>query len=229
MLPVALNISHLPMGLAGHGAAFTKRLRQLRKLGVEHLQVFYEGTDEEILELAGSGLITRLPLARDMKELRVLMVVGLDDVASEEIAQQARLEGLLVNVEDVPHLCDFYFMSLVNRGDLQLAISTKGKSPAMAVALREYLEARMDDTWGEHLDEIAAKRLAWKAEGISGKEIMLRSRSYIYEQGWLPAIPSSPLAGENDESQRDETGKERPYSPPHPTSPSHGKREKDAT
>ncbi|MGZ4117908.1 MAG: TSUP family transporter, partial [Bacteroidia bacterium] len=54
---------------------------------------------------------------------------------------------ILINVADTPDLCDFYLGSIVQKGDLKIAISTNGKSPTLAKRLKEvFNEALPDDT-----------------------------------------------------------------------------------
>jgi len=57
------------------------------------------------------------------------------------VAEEARARGILVNSVDDPPDCDFFYPSVVRRGDLQIAISTAGKSPALAQRLREEIAA----------------------------------------------------------------------------------------
>ncbi len=68
--------------------------------------------------------------------------------ASARLAQLARDAGVLVNVEDVPDLCDFHVPAAVRRGDLLLTVSTGGRAPGLSRILREWLETpfrrRMD-------------------------------------------------------------------------------------
>ena len=67
-----------------------------------------------------------------------LVIAATDDRAvNAGVAAEARARGILVNaVDDIPH-CDFFAVAIVRRGDLQLAISTNGRSPAFARWLRE--------------------------------------------------------------------------------------------
>jgi precorrin-2 dehydrogenase/sirohydrochlorin ferrochelatase len=74
------------------------------------------------------------------------------------IARAARERGVLVNVmDDVPN-CDFAAPAIVRRGDLVLAISTGGRSPAVARKVREELERRYGAEWAETLAVIAEVR-----------------------------------------------------------------------
>ena len=59
---------------------------------------------------------------------------------NDRIFQDGRKQHILVNIADDPMRCDFILPSLVERGDLSIAISTGGKSPAMAKHLRKELE-----------------------------------------------------------------------------------------
>src|SRR5260370_30841820 len=61
---------------------------------------------------------------------------------NEAAFSEADAQGILCNaVDDIAH-CHFYYGSVVQRGDLQIAISTNGKSPALAQRLRLQLEKR---------------------------------------------------------------------------------------
>lgn len=62
-----------------------------------------------------------------------------DDI-NARISQDGKRKGILVNIVDDPVKCDFILPSIVQQGDLSIAISTGGKSPALAKKLREDLE-----------------------------------------------------------------------------------------
>jgi siroheme synthase-like protein len=61
---------------------------------------------------------------------------------------------ILCNVADTPHLCDFYLGSIVQKGDLKIAISTNGKSPTMAKRIREFLDDIIPDNIQNLLDNL---------------------------------------------------------------------------
>jgi precorrin-2 dehydrogenase/sirohydrochlorin ferrochelatase len=74
----------------------------------------------------------------------------------EQIFQEATRRGVLCNIVDVPALCDFYYSAVVQRGALQIAISTAGQSPSLAQRLRKELEEQFGleyARWLEHLGE----------------------------------------------------------------------------
>jgi precorrin-2 dehydrogenase/sirohydrochlorin ferrochelatase len=71
---------------------------------------------------------------------------------------EATERGVLVNAVDDPPFCDFYFPSIVKRGELQIAISTAGQSPALAQRLRKEINAALPLDVGEWLMELGRLR-----------------------------------------------------------------------
>jgi len=71
------------------------------------------------------------------------LVIGAtdDETVNGRIARDARALGIPVNIVDDPALCDFILPSIVERGDLSIAVSTGGRSPALAKKIRKELEA----------------------------------------------------------------------------------------
>jgi len=92
---------------------------------------------------------------------------------------------VLVNVEDVPSLCDFHVPALVRRGDLVIAVSTGGRAPGVAKLLREWLDARFGPEWARFLDQASDARNAWRAEGVRAGELSSRTRQLAAEGNWL--------------------------------------------
>jgi precorrin-2 dehydrogenase/sirohydrochlorin ferrochelatase len=77
---------------------------------------------------------------------------------NSRIAGDAEKRGLLCNVVDYPQEGNFILPSLVQRGALTVAISTSGKSPALARQLRQELEERFGEEYGEFLKIMGAVR-----------------------------------------------------------------------
>jgi precorrin-2 dehydrogenase/sirohydrochlorin ferrochelatase len=76
----------------------------------------------------------------------------------DEIYAEAKSRGVLFNAVDEPERCDFYFPAVVRRGDLQIAISTGGLSPALAQRLRKQLEEQFGPEWEEWLAKLGRTR-----------------------------------------------------------------------
>jgi len=76
----------------------------------------------------------------------------------DEIYAEAKSRGILFNAVDEPDRCDFYFPAVVRRGDLQIAISTGGLSPALAQRLRKQLEEQFGPEWEEWIAKLGRTR-----------------------------------------------------------------------
>jgi len=169
MLPIILDCSKTRVGIAGSGEGLLRRLKVVRASGPEEPAI-YEG---------------RIPSATELASLQILFIAGLEAETSRSLAEAARTAGVLVNVEDVPELCDFHVPAQIRRGDLLLAVSTAGRSPALSRVLRENLEQRFGPEWEERLEQISNLRREWRAEGAAPDEVSARTRSLLQERGWL--------------------------------------------
>jgi precorrin-2 dehydrogenase/sirohydrochlorin ferrochelatase len=93
-----------------------------------------------------------------------------DQHLNRRISEHARKRRLLVNAVDQPADCDFIFPSIVKRGDLLIAISTAGKSPALAKRLREELETQFGREYGVFVDLMGRLRTEILSRGFSQKQ-----------------------------------------------------------
>ena len=89
------------------------------------------------------------------------LVIGAtdDEKTNAQISLDARGQGIPVNIVDDPQKCDFILPSVVQRGDLAIAIGTGGKSPALARYLREELEAKYGGEYEILLNILSALRI----------------------------------------------------------------------
>ncbi|MDP9039090.1 MAG: bifunctional precorrin-2 dehydrogenase/sirohydrochlorin ferrochelatase [Acidobacteriota bacterium] len=88
------------------------------------------------------------------------LAVAATDVpaVNRAVFAEAEAAGVLINAVDDPPFCDFYFPSVVRRGDLQIAISTAGASPALAQRLRKEINAILPLDAGDWLAELGNLR-----------------------------------------------------------------------
>jgi precorrin-2 dehydrogenase/sirohydrochlorin ferrochelatase len=93
------------------------------------------------------------------------------------VAEEARREKIPVNVVDAPEEGDFSLPARFNRGDLTVAVSTNGKSPAFAVLVKDFLQGVLSGEWAVFLEMAAAIRRRALTEGLrspSANEIFTR-------------------------------------------------------
>jgi precorrin-2 dehydrogenase/sirohydrochlorin ferrochelatase len=167
MLPVVLDPAKIVVGLAGTGEGLARRRAMLEQAGIVPPPI--------AADASGS----------DLSALTVLFVAGLEPGSSARLAGLARNAGILVNVEDVPALCDFHVPAAVRRGDLVLTVSTGGKAPGLSRILREWLEDRFNGEWTARLNDLGAARTGWREDGVSPREVSQNTRDLVTKKGWL--------------------------------------------
>lgn len=94
----------------------------------------------------------------DLNEMFLVVAATSSPELQENISAQARQRGVLCNVVDVPELCDFYYPAVVQRGALQIAVSTSGQSPALAQRLRKELEEQFGPEYEAWLQQLGEER-----------------------------------------------------------------------
>jgi len=77
---------------------------------------------------------------------------------NESVFRFSRARRVLCNSVDDPEHCDFYYPAVVRRGPLQIAISTSGRSPALAARLRRELSRQFGQEWGALVERVGKKR-----------------------------------------------------------------------
>lgn len=170
MVPIALNPSRLRLAVAGIGPAADRRVALLRAAGAAPLRISTSGIS------AGTAAVPPLD------------ILWIADVAPSEaarLAETARQQGVLVNVEDQPALSDFHNTAELRRGDLLITVSTGGQSPGLAGAIRDRIAAMFGGEWGGRLKEIGARRRRWRAEGRALDELRRLSAEALAQSGWL--------------------------------------------
>jgi siroheme synthase-like protein len=148
--PVSLDLAGRRAVVVGAGAVSLGKADALLAAGAQ-VTVIADGPPEalERLEAAGAAVARREFQPADL-DGAFLCVAAPDDPAERAaIYHQARERGVLANlVDDVEH-CDFAAPAVVRRGELQIAVSTGGRSPALASRLRRLLDARFGPEWEE--------------------------------------------------------------------------------
>jgi len=105
------------------------------------------------------------------------LVIAATSVPSvnESVFRAADARGLLCNAVDDTRNCHFYYGAVVQRGDLQIAISTNGKSPALAQRLRKELEEQFGAEYVDWLEWLGAAREVLRTAGApqgQNKEVL---------------------------------------------------------
>ena len=94
----------------------------------------------------------------DIKGFDIVIVATDNLQLQKEIWQESRGKGIFVNSVDLPEYCDFFFGSFIKEGDLTIAISTSGSSPAISKYLKIYLKKLLPKNLTEFLKEMKSLR-----------------------------------------------------------------------
>ena len=103
----------------------------------------------------------------DLAGMWLVIAATNDPIANRAVFEEGQRRGVWVNGADDPANCSFTLPSVVRRGDLQVTVSTGGRSPALATWLRRRLESEIGPEYAVLLDLLARERDGLKAAGRS--------------------------------------------------------------
>lgn len=165
--PAMLRLVGRPCVVVGGGAVATRKLQALVRAGADVLVVAPD-VSEAVERLEGRGAIRVERRAFEPGDLdRVFLTIAATDRrdVNASVMRAARERGVLVNVADDPSACDFLVPAIVRRGDVTLAVSTGGRSPAFARYLREQLDDWLTDARCAVLEILTEVRRDLRAAG----------------------------------------------------------------
>jgi precorrin-2 dehydrogenase/sirohydrochlorin ferrochelatase len=144
VFPLFLKLENRPCLVVGAGTIAEAKIAGLLEAAAKVQVVAPEATPqvESWTEAGKLDWNRRGFQPEDLEGMFLVVAATSSQVLHEQIFAEARRQGVLCNVVDVPHLCDFYYPAVVRRGALQIAISTAGESPALAQRLRKELEVQ---------------------------------------------------------------------------------------
>ena len=160
LLPVFLRLERRPVLVVGAGTVALAKIESLRAAGAA-LTVVAPAAVPQIRDLAAQHALAwhqRLFAASDLNGAFLVIAATNDSAINHSIYEEALRRNVLCNAVDDPPNCDFYFGSVVSRGDLQVAISTAGESPAFAQRLRREIDAQLPADLGPWLAELGNLR-----------------------------------------------------------------------
>ncbi len=175
--PVNLRLRGLPVLVVGEGPVAEEKARGLRE--AEAVVTVVAPADYRPGDVGRAGY-------------RLVVTAAGDPAVDQQLHDDAEAAGVFVNSADDPARCTFTLPAKVRRGDLVVAISTGGRSPALASWLRERLDDDLGPEYGVLLDLLAEERDRLRATGASsevpGWKTALRS-------GMLDRVREGDLAG----------------------------------
>jgi len=160
LFPMFLKLSNRPCLVVGAGAIAESKIASLLDAG-GHVRVVAPQATPQVRTWAQSKALEwhQRPFEpADLDGMFLVIAATSSSDLHERIFKEATRRAVLCNIVDVPSLCDFYYPSVVQRGALQIAISTAGQSPALAQRLRKQLEDQFGPEYEQWLAYLAEAR-----------------------------------------------------------------------
>jgi siroheme synthase-like protein len=164
LYPVFLQLSRLRLLVVGGGQVGEEKLNSLLRSSPDaSITLVAIEISENIRKLAekhpGLQLHQKPFTSGDLFEKDVVIAATNDKELNLMVKKAASDAGVLANIADTPELCDFYLGSIVNKGDLKIAISTNGKSPTVAKRLKEIFNDAIPPEMDQVLENMSELRL----------------------------------------------------------------------
>ncbi len=162
------------------------------------------GARVHVVAIAASGQVREWASAGKIElELRAFSTGDLDGnflavVATasrslnELIYREAQRHGVLCNVVDIPEYCDFFYPAVVQRGDLQIAISTAGQSPSLAQKLRQQLERQFGAGYAAWVEQLGETRRLILASDLNKERKLELLHSLASREAFEAALAEIP-------------------------------------
>jgi siroheme synthase-like protein len=169
LFPIFVKLKERLVVVIGGGAIAEQKIPGILSAGAR-IRLVAPSVSPQIAEWVRFGKIEWLAQefeAKDLDGAFLTIAATADPGVNEAVFRAAEERGILCNaVDDIEH-CHFYYGAVVQRGDLQIAISTNGKSPALAQRLRKELEEEFGQEYEVWLQWLGAAREALRASGPS--------------------------------------------------------------
>ncbi len=158
--PVNLDIKDRKCLVIGGGDVGTRKVITLLEC-MASVTVVSPDASEKLLKLAGSDMITlikRSYIESDLEGMFLVICATDDEELNRQVSRDAENLNILCNIADRPEACNFILPALMKRGDLVIAVSTSGKSPAFAKKIRKDLEKQYGVEYADFLKLMGAIR-----------------------------------------------------------------------
>lgn len=157
--------------VVGAGAVAVEKVGGLLAAGADVEVVAPEASDSirELGRAAAVGLTLRPYASADLEDRFLVIVATGDRAVAEAVHRDAEARSMLINVADVPDLCNFILPAVTRRGPVAVAVSTAGASPALAQRIRREASEHLERPYGD-LAEILRALRPWAKRALSSYE-----------------------------------------------------------
>ena len=170
--PIFLRVQDQRCVVVGGGEVAERKVRSLLAAGAG-VTVVSPVLNAGLAALAAAGEIEHLARpyrAGDLAGALLAYAATDDDALHAAMAAEARAAGVLLNVVDRPRWCSFIVPATLTRGDLTVAVSTSGGSPALARCVREDIEDALGPEYERALEVLARLRRHLQEQPLTSAE-----------------------------------------------------------
>jgi len=163
--PIYIDIEDRNVLIVGGGTVCARKAETMMRYGGRVTIVSPEITDE-IAAWEGDGSLAvrrKMYEEADLDGASIVIASTDDPCVNARVARDCRRRKIPVNVVDVTHLCEFIVPAIIEKGSIQIAISTGGKSPALARTLKEDLQRSIGPEYAEVNDLLGTLRKSAKS------------------------------------------------------------------
>ena len=160
--PIAIDLNDKVCLIVGGGEVALRKATSLREAGAR-VTVIAPEADPRLASLDGVEIILRAFQPGDTTGCALVFAAADDESLNAAVSKEAAENRIPVNVVDNPSLCSFIVPACVRRGNLLLAVSTSGKSPALSKKVRIELEKQYGPEYADFVDLLGELRDEVKA------------------------------------------------------------------
>jgi siroheme synthase-like protein len=186
--PLFMDLAGRECLVVGAGAVAARKVRSLLQCGAavtvvgeRPAAVFRE------LERRGVRVVRRRFRASDVCRQALVIAATDDRAVNAAVSSSARRRGIPVNAVDDPPNCTFIVPAVVRRGDLTVAVSTGGKSPAVARLVKERIAALLGAEHAALVRLLGAHRERMKTD-VPGQGARAKAWARMLDEGVLDAL-----------------------------------------
>lgn len=163
--PIYIDIEDRNVLIVGGGTVCARKAETMMRYGGQVTVVSPSITDEIAEWERGGALSVRHKTYEeaDLDAASIVIASTDDPCVNARVARDCRRRRIPVNVVDVTHLCEFIVPAIIEKGSIQIAISTGGKSPALGRTLKEDLQRTIGPEYAEVNDLLGTLRKSAKS------------------------------------------------------------------
>lgn len=176
LFPMFVKLAGRRCVVVGGGPVAESKIESLLRAGAE-ITVVSPGLTDRLERMERHDLFLwarRRFVSSDLDGAFLVIAATSDDATNDFVYREADRRGILCNAVDQPARCHFYYPAVVQRGDLQIAISTAGQSPSLAQRLRKELEVQFGPEYGEWVRWLGTVR-----EALMARKLAFRTRQRL--------------------------------------------------